>query len=390
VASPSRLRAALFPLLVVLALAFPSVTAAYATVFLLAILWFGEGIAARTLPSRLARVPAVPVLAVFCVLAVVSGLVCPTSEAALTSLRWLTLLLIVPMAADLLETPSKALLTLSAVALAGAVEASVGLLQFFRGGDDLSRRIRGSFSHYMTFSGVTMIAAAVLLGLALEARGRRRLLLAAAAILPGAATLLTFTRGAYLGLLGGAIITLAVRRPRGLLWIPLVVAAILVVSPAKVRDRIVSISTLRDATSRERIAMAQAGREMVADAPWLGVGPERVPEVYPRYRRPEALEKDIPHLHDNLLQVAAELGVPAALAYLVFVAVCFVAAAGRLRRCPPGGAWAGPLSAALLAGTAVAVAGVFEYNLGDAEVLVPALLVISIPFAAPKDFEAAP
>jgi O-antigen ligase len=135
--------------------------------------------------------------------------------------------------------------------------------------------------------------------------------------------------------------------------------------------------------------MARSGRAMIADAPWLGVGPERVPVVYPRYRRPEAIEPEIPHLHSNLLQVAAELGLPAAIAYLVFVVLCFWTAASRLRRSPPGDPFSGPLSAALLGGTAVAVAGVFEYNLGDAEVLIPALLVLSVAFALPARAPAA-
>jgi O-antigen ligase len=381
VTSDSRLRGALFPLLVFLSLAFPSVTAGYAALFLLAVLWFAEGIATRGLPARLARVPAVPVLAVFCVLGVASAMASPTPEASLSSLRWFSLLLILPIAADLMETPGKARGILLGVALAGTVEASVGLIQYFRGGDDLANRIRGSFSHYMTFSGVTMIAAAILLGLALEERGRRRLLMLAAAILPGAATLLTFTRGAYLGLLAGAIAVLALRRPRGLLLLPAVVAAILLLSPANLRERIVSISTLQDATSRERVAMARAGRAMIADTPWLGVGPERVAAVYPRYRVPEAIESEIAHLHNNVLQVAAELGIPAAAAYLAFLGVTLWAAAARLRGCPRGDPAAGPLSAALLVGTAVAVGGVFEYNLGDAEVLVPTLLAVAVPFA---------
>ena len=47
----------------------------------------------------------------------------------------------------------------------------VGVWQFLHGGDDLSNRIRGTLSHYMTFSGIAMIAACLLLGFALEGRG---------------------------------------------------------------------------------------------------------------------------------------------------------------------------------------------------------------------------
>ena len=68
---------------------------------------------------------------------------------------------------------------------------------------------------------------------------------------------------------------------------------------------------LSDVSNYDRLCMAKAGIEMIADRPLLGIGPEMIPERYPIYRDPTAPRFWVPHLHDNLLQIAAERGLPA-------------------------------------------------------------------------------
>ena len=122
-----------------------------------------------------------------------------------------------------------------------------------------------------------------------------------------------------------------------------------------------------------------AGR-LIRDNPWFGVGPKNVNVEALRYRG----NRDYPdwmyqHMHNNFLQIAAERGIPGLILWLWFV--------GRLGwdawaafRCS-GLRWPGvPPSevvrerrmvsvAALGAWTALLVAGMFEYNFGDSEVL---------------------
>jgi O-antigen ligase len=102
--------------------------------------------------------------------------------------------------------------------------------------------------------------------------------------------------------------------------------------------------------------------------------------AYPRYRWPEATHPQQPHLHNNVLQLAAERGLPG-LAFFAWWAGAAVLAAWREAR-RGGGAWA---SAAVLAAlAAVLLAGLFEYNLGDSEVLMLVLLLTAVPFALAK------
>ena len=149
--------------------------------------------------------------------------------------------------------------------------------------------------------------------------------------------------------------------------------------PREIQNRMHSIGDLSDPTSRDRIAMARAGLHMVADHPLFGVGPDMVQRLYPLYRQPDAVRLQVPHLHNNVLQIAAANGLPAAAAYLSLVGLFLVRAVTRLKR-ETRPDRAALLAGAVLAGVAVTVAGLFEYNFGDTEVEMATLLVMAVPF----------
>src|SRR4029077_412849 len=113
---------------------------------------------------------------------------------------------------DLVDRPERAralVLSLSASAVALSVYR---IWQFLHGGNDLQSRIRATLSHYMTFSGIAVLASGMLLGFAFEGRGRGRAV-GLLAILPLTAALLTFTRNAYVGVAVALLLYAAVRRP---------------------------------------------------------------------------------------------------------------------------------------------------------------------------------
>jgi len=185
------------------------------------------------------------------------------------------------------------------------------------------------------------------------------------------------TRSAWIGALIGLSVLCLLRAPRFLWLVAAATAAVLVLRPAAVTARL----TIGDASTSDRIYMWQAGLDMVLDRPVFGQGPGMVLAVYPRYRWPEATHPMQPHLHNNLLQVAAERGVPGLVFFLWWAVAVFAAAIREARRAaaePPGPGWAAGALAAL---AAVFVAGLFEYNLGDSEVLMLVLLVAAVPFA---------
>jgi O-antigen ligase len=329
---------------------------------------------------------------------------------------------------------------LAAALLGGLAQAALMLLQRYAlGYDSLLRRPPGFLGHYMSAAGVTMalllvavarlangprerlrasdfaVPAAVLLGVAVVAfaiaHGQgvpvTRLFVAALAFAAGwtalspsalargaAATLpllvaplaavalvVSQTRSAWIGTACGlaALGALALLRLPRAAWAGLAAAALVAfVVPGGIRSRL----TLVDESSRDRYYMWQAGLDMVIERPVFGQGPGMVQVVYPRFRWPEAPNPRQPHLHDNMLQIAAERGLPGLAFFLWWVGVAFLAALREAQRSAAEGRGARWAAAGVLAAlAAVFVAGLFEYNLGDSEVLMLVLLLTAVPFA---------
>jgi O-antigen ligase len=195
------------------------------------------------------------------------------------------------------------------------------------------------------------------------------------------ALLIAKTRSAWLGAAAGlaTLAALALLRVPRYVWAAAAVGgALLLVSPGGIRSRL----TLVDESSRDRYYMWQAGIDMVLERPVFGQGPGMVEVVYPRFRWPEAPNPLQPHLHNNLMQIAAERGLPGLVFFLWWVAVAFLAALREAQHAAAAGDGRGWAAAGALAAlTGVFLAGLFEYNLGDSEVLMLVLLLTAVPFA---------
>ena len=324
---------------------------------------------------------------------------------------------------------------LGGLSLAGLMVLQHQLLGF----DRLDHRPSGFLGHYMSASGVTMVvlvvAAArllfaprqaprlrdfrlpglVLLGVAVvaafSAAGHglwpTRLFVACLAVLAGWlslrpgdsaggaraalplvvvplaawALLVSQTRGAWLGAVVGLCAVAALRAPRLLLLLAAAVVALLLAHPQALAGRL----TVADASSLDRYYMWQAGIDMVIDRPVFGQGPGMILARYPSYRWPEAPNPRAPHLHNNLLQIAAERGLPGAVFFAwwalgVALTALRVARAARAELGVNAAAAVGSLG--MLA--AIFAAGLFEYNLGDSEVLIVVLLLQAVPFAVAR------
>ena len=147
------------------------------------------------------------------------------------------------------------------------------------------------------------------------------------------ALLLTYTRSAWLGWIVAVAVLLILKWPKALAWaVPLAILAISL-APLPFFSRVISSFDIKQSSNLDRIRMAEAGVEIIKDYPLLGVGPANVKEVYPLYRKHDAPRFRIPHLHNNIIQLWAERGVLALVAYL-FLQFLF------LRECARG--WGGP------------------------------------------------
>lgn len=239
----------------------------------------------------------------------------------------------------------------------------------------IGARITGFNSHWMTFSGQMMIALMAGAALALWAlpRGRQRMAAWACAAVMALALVLAMTRGVWIGAFAGGLYLLWQWRRWAAAALPVAAAVAVLAGPAEVRQRALSVVKPHGVTDSNlhRIYTWRTGIEMIRKHPWFGVGPERVGAHF-RVHIPSDLPPEPPpgyyaHLHNIYLHWAAERGVPAAVAAVLFFVWQMAAAWRRARSCLAELRWVHHGAAAVL--LAVLVTGLFEYNLGDSEVL---------------------
>jgi O-antigen ligase len=272
----------------------------------------------------------------------------------------------------------------SLVALVVAVAdlgALLGLWQY-RFGDlsDINHRIHGFVGHYMTYSGLLMgVGLLALAGFLFSApRSRYRWFHLGSFVLIQSALVLSLTRSAWMGALVAGLLLLFLKDWR-LLWLaPLLAAVAAMFLTGDVERRLVSF-VRPDTSGWDRVFMLEAGSRIVRNHPLLGVGPEMVSAVYPIYVEPDARRQDNPHLHNNLVQVAAERGIPALVAFLWFLGASLYLAVRELRKAPREGTARALAAGALAVLVSGVVAGFFEYNFGDSEFQMLFLFAMSIP-----------
>lgn len=303
---------------------------------------------------------------------------------SLGGLRELFTLSAVLLAPGLVRGEAQVRRLVDGLTMAAALLAAMGLASYLWGYGDIDRRIRGPFSHYMTFSGFLLICDLLLMVRLLgdpRGSGGRRGWRWVALVVINVAILASLTRSAWVALMVAGTVLLVVRAPKLLLACAPLGVLLVMLAPVPIVSRMLSITDLQDPSNYDRLCMLEAGMTMVAERPLFGLGPEMVERRYPIYRAPTAPRFEIPHLHNSFLQLAAERGVPALLAYL---AMTWASLRAMYRSYRKEGGSRGPRADLYLGGMlallAFNVAGLFENNWGDTEVQRPALFLLVMPF----------
>jgi len=291
--------------------------------------------------------------------------------------RDLLLFLAVPLAMAAFSSVRLAQGGVFSLLLSAVVSCAYSFYQFARGALP-EKRVMGFMGHYMTQAGLLMLFCLAALSLVLFLKGKIRWLWLAGLVPALACLALTLTRSAWIGLAVGVCLLLGLYRPKLLILVPLAAGLFFLVAPRPLKVRALSIISLKAESNQDRLEYLRAGWKVIRLRPWLGTGPNTVDEEFqdPSLRLSPHAAANV-HLHNNLVQIAAERGIPAAAAWLAFLVLAFLGALKLFRRNPP---WLKALAGAGLAVIAgLFVAGFFEYNFGDSEITILFLLLLAIP-----------
>lgn len=278
-------------------------------------------------------------------------------------------------------------------ALAAALSALWALNQFYNKYEDaledhvdfyrvyIVDRITGFMGHWMTFSGHMMMALLLIAALVFfggRTRWTKWLIMASVPIAIG--LVLAETRSVWLATAIGGAYLLWFWRKWMLLAAPVAIGLVVMANPFELGDRVISAfkphGTLD--SNEHRSITRGIGYQMIKAHPLLGIGPERVGKEYLNYL-PPGTPKELPdgyyqHLHNNFIHYGAELGIPAAIALMAIFAVALWDFARALMRGAGDSRWI--IHGAIAVTIAMMIAGFYEKNLGDSEVLVMLLAVI--------------
>jgi probable O-glycosylation ligase (exosortase A-associated) len=151
------------------------------------------------------------------------------------------------------------------------------------------------------------------------------------------ATVLTQSRGGFLGLMAVILVYFVKKRNfvKGLVAVAFLASAIFMLAPSSITERYRTIQTYgEDASANARLLTWQAGMNMLLTRPFTGVGAGAFEIAFGMAYKPEAYRAgkwNAPH--NTLVQVAGETGFPGLLFFVSLLGYAVV----QLRRIRPAG-----------------------------------------------------
>jgi len=317
-------------------------------------------------------------LIVYSGLSLVSSFRSVDTEISLKDSKELLLFLIVPIIYTGFRQ-GKALKKASLVFLASAYLCSLYSLLYFIFKAQPGERVTGFMGHYMTQAGILLLFCSMALSMFFFLREKVRFLWGIGVLLALFPLILTQTRSAWIGLVIAVSLIILLYKPKALIIIPIAAGLFFIASPQHIKKRALSIFSLESYSNKQRIEYTKAGIKIIKDFPLLGSGPDTVDMVFqnPKYGLSEDAKRNV-HLHNNIIQIGAERGIPTLLAWIAFLAWAFISLIKLLKNKDPT---IYPFTVAGLAAIlALASAGLFEYNFGDSEITTLFLFMITVPF----------
>ncbi|MCP4229270.1 MAG: O-antigen ligase family protein [bacterium] len=236
----------------------------------------------------------------------------------------------------------------------------------------------GGTMFYMTYGGVmvTVITIAVAVILKSNVRRRFKIILLVLALVGLAGLAASMVRSAWIGLAVSIFIMALIADKRVLLIFPVVAVIAFLAAPRPIIERVesvfeagTSVTESEDLRKTEtRLGIWRNSLKIAADYPIFGVGMHNTIALYDDYTEPGDIETEVPHAHNNYIQIVVERGVLGAAAFVWLIVALFGIYIRLYRRARSGGGKAVGL-AGIGVMSAFLVEGIFEYTFGDYEIM---------------------
>jgi O-antigen ligase len=314
---------------------------------------------------------------------ILSAIAGPTPLSSLFILKEEWLFLMIPVAAsiggdeDVLKW-SLRLLTFSAIMVSlYAVWQHFSGLDLYHGTELAPApahgyRVTGFFSHRLSFGNYFAVASVLILGVAPRAKGKwDKCLFYTGFFLTALATAFSYSRGSIVVLILGVLIFLVLTGKKYIKTILIIIAALvialLIISP-DLPDRFIESFEveLEGRYGGSRLSIWGTAWRMSLDHPVFGVGNGNFKDLYTSYRNMES-DRVHGHAHNDVLNIAAYAGFPAALFYLGFWIIIIVRIIKRLRR-PASGFLDGVVPGTFLASVVFFMTSIYEASFADEEI----------------------
>ena len=331
-------------------------------------------------------------LLLFCLFTVISVFYATNRATGWFAVRKLVLFLIILMAVNLVTTRKHLRWLWQGLFVEAAIVGVVAAAQFaeqytmVRADHPhhvylymIGTRITGFMGDWMNFGGQQMLVFVFLAAFLLFALRPRRIWWAVMAIVV-LSIILNLTRGVWLGCFFAVVYLLWRWKPKCVLALPVLAILIYLFAPRVVHERLyLALHPTKDPALAIRFEMWHAGLRMMKAHPWVGVGPNNIPEVYDLYlpKGYSPIAGYHSHLHDNVIQFGAERGLPCMVAW-IWLMLALLWNIWKIRRRAGPDLWL--VDGALAAWLAFVVEGIFEFNFGTSPVLMVFLFVVSTPF----------
>ena len=266
---------------------------------------------------------------------------------------------------------------------AAALLSSVELLSLTSVGGHYARL--SLFQYFLTEGGIKLMLLLLIVPFMIHRATPRRWRVAAilASIPLVAGLVLTQSRSAWLGLVGGVCAAGMLLDKRLILLLLLLIVLFVLFAPSDFQARAMSIFDPAMSSNLSRIHMITAGWRMFLDHPFFGVGDIDLKRLYVTYTKPIE-EGEGGHLHNNAMMLLVTLGAAGAAATCALFVKIFLVELRAVRETKHDWLLGSLATGGLAAYVGFQINGLFEWNFGDHEIAVLLWFTVGIAILTRK------